>query len=279
MLLKLPAGSDTGKDLKDHPMLLTFKCRVQIMKQVLILTLMFAGWQCSSAQDLTAKEIVRKADEKNRGLSSQGTMTMTVIRPDWTRTITMKAWSKGREYSMVLITAPARDKGQVFLKINTEMWNWIPSIDKTIKIPPSMMLQSWMGSDFTNDDLVRQSSIVVDYTHRLLGKEKVREMECYKIELTPLPEAPVVWGRVILWIAVTGFDVWMAEYYDEDNKLVNISNNYDIKRMGDRDIPTRLEMVPQNKKGQKTVMHIDEMKFNTGIDEGFFSQQNMKKIR
>jgi len=249
------------------------------MKQVLILTLMFAGWQCSSAQDLTAKEIVRKADEKNRGLSSQGTMTMTVIRPDWTRTITMKAWSKGREYSMVLITAPARDKGQVFLKINTEMWNWIPSIDKTIKIPPSMMLQSWMGSDFTNDDLVRQSSIVVDYTHRLLGKEKVREMECYKIELTPLPEAPVVWGRVILWIAVTGFDVWMAEYYDEDNKLVNISNNYDIKRMGDRDIPTRLEMVPQNKKGQKTVMHIDEMKFNTGIDEGFFSQQNMKKIR
>ena len=231
------------------------------------------------AQVPDAKEIVRRADEKTRGLSSLGTMTMTVIRPEWSRTITMKTWSKSREYAMVLITAPARDKGQVFLKIKTEMWNWVPSIDKTIKIPPSMMLQSWMGSDFTNDDLVRQSSIVVDYTHKLLGKEKVRDMDCYKIELIPHPDAAVVWGKIIMWITVSGYDSWMSEYYDEDNVLVNVSNNYDIKRMGDRDIPTRLEMVPQNKKGQKTIMHIDEMKFNTGIGEEFFSQQNMKKIR
>jgi len=249
------------------------------MKQLIITLLLLAGLQGSYAQGLSADEIIRKADEKNRGLSSQGTMTMTVIRPDWTRTITMKAWSKFREYSLVLITAPAKDKGQVFLKIKTEMWNWVPSIDKTIKIPPSMMLQSWMGSDFTNDDLVKQSSIVVDYTHKILGREKVREMDCYKIEMIPLPDAAVVWGKVIMWVTVNGFDIWMAEYYDEDNKIVNISNNYDIRRMGDRDIPTRLEIVPQNKKGQKTVMHIDEMKFNLSIDEGFFSQQNMKKIK
>jgi outer membrane lipoprotein-sorting protein len=231
------------------------------------------------AQELTADEIIRKADEKNRGLSSQGTLTMTVIRPDWTRTITMNSWSKGKDYSIVLITAPAKDKGQVFLKIKTEMWNWVPSIDKTIKIPPSMMLQSWMGSDFTNDDLVKQSSIVVDYTHKLLGKEKVRDMDCYKIELIPLPDAPVVWGKVIMWVTVSGYDQWMAEYYDEDNKLVNVSNSYDIKQMGDRNIPTRIEIIPQNKKGQKTVLHIDEMKFNIKIDENFFSQQEMKKIR
>ena len=249
------------------------------MKKLLILIVFFAGWLGSRAQEPGAREIIQKADDKNRGLSSQGTMTMTVIRPDWTRTITMKTWSKFREYSLVLITAPAKDKGQVFLKIKTEMWNWVPSIDKTIKIPPSMMLQSWMGSDFTNDDLVKQSSIVVDYTHKLLGREKVRETDCYKVELTPLPDAPVVWGKVIMWVTVRGFDVWMAEYYDEDNKLVNVSNNYDIRRMGDRDIPTRLEMVPVNKKGQKTVMQIDELKFNTGIDERFFSQQNMKKIK
>jgi outer membrane lipoprotein-sorting protein len=241
--------------------------------------LMFSGSIASYSQGLSAKEIIQKADEKNRGLSSLGTMTMTVIRPDWTRTITMKTWSKSREYSLVLITAPVKDKGQVFLKIKTEMWNWVPSIDKTIKIPPSMMLQSWMGSDFTNDDLVKQSSIVVDYTHKLLGREKVRDMECYKIELTPLPDAAVVWGKVIMWITLSGYDQWMAEYYDEDNKLVNVSNSYDLKRMGDREIPTRLEIVPQNKKGQKTVIHIDDMKFNTRIDEGFFSQQNMKKIR
>ena len=249
------------------------------MKKLVLTILMLASMQLTFAQGLSAKEIIRKADDKNRGLSSQGVMTMTVIRPDWTRTITMKTWSKSREYSLVLITAPAKDKGQVFLKIKTEMWNWVPSIDKTIKIPPSMMLQSWMGSDFTNDDLVKQSSIVVDYIHKLLDREKVRDMDCYKIELTPLPDAPVVWGKVIMWVTVSGYDVWMAEYYDEDNKLVNVSNNYDIRRMGDREIPTRLEMIPVNKKGQKTVMHIDEMKFNTGIDESFFSQQNMKKIK
>ncbi len=181
------------------------------MKKLVLTILMLASMQATFAQALSAKEIIQKTDDKNRGLSSQGIMTMTVIRPDWTRTITMKTWSKSREYSLVLITAPARDKGQVFLKIKTEMWNWMPSIDKTIKIPPSMMLQSWMGSDFTNDDLVKESSIVVDYTHTLLGREKVRDIDCYKIGLTPLPDAPVVWGKVIMWITVSGFDMWMAE--------------------------------------------------------------------
>ncbi len=249
------------------------------MKKLILTILILAGLHGLHAQDLNAKEIIRNADEKSRGLSSQGTMTMTVIRPDWTRTITMKTWSKSKEYSLVLITAPARDKGQVFLKIKTEMWNWVPSIDKTIKIPPSMMLQSWMGSDFTNDDLVKQSSIVVDYTHKLLGKEKVRDMDCYKIEMIPLPDAAVVWGKVIMWITVNGYDQWMAEYYDEDNKLVNVSNSYDIRRMSDREVPTRIEIVPLNKKGQKTIMQIDDMKFNAKLDERFFSQQNMKKIR
>jgi len=249
------------------------------MKKFILSLLMMACMPGLHAQDLSAKEIIQKADEKNRGLSSQGSITMTVIRPDWSRTITMKTWSKSRDYSLVLITAPARDKGQVFLKIKTEMWNWVPSIDKTIKIPPSMMLQSWMGSDFTNDDLVKQSSIVVDYNHKSLGKEKVRELECYKIEMIPLPDAAVVWGKVIMWITVAGYDQWMAEYYDEDNKLVNVSNSYDIRQMGDREMPTRIEVVPQNKKGQKTVMKIDDMKFNIRLEESFFSQQNMKKIR
>jgi len=249
------------------------------MKQIIAIILILAGMTGLHSQNLDAKAIIMKADEKNRGLSSQGTMTMTVVRPDWTRTITMKSWSKGKEYSIVLITAPAKDKGQVFLKIKTEMWSWVPSIDKTIKIPPSMMLQSWMGSDFTNDDLVKQSSIVVDYTHKLLGKEKVRDMECYQIEMTPLPDAAVVWGKVILWVTVTGYDLWKAEYYDEDNKLVNVINYYDLRQMGDRSVPTRIEVVPQNKKGQKTVMKIDDMKFDIRLNENFFSQQNMKKLR
>jgi outer membrane lipoprotein-sorting protein len=249
------------------------------LKHITMTLLSLVSLQVVYAQGLSADDIIRKADDKSRGLSSEGSITMTVIRPDWTRTITMKTWSKSKEYSLVLITAPAKDKGQVFLKIKTEMWNWVPSIDKTIKIPPSMMLQSWMGSDFTNDDLVKQSSIVVDYTHKILAKENVRGMDCYKIEMIPLPEAAVVWGKVIMWITESGFDQWKAEYYDEDNKLVNVSNSSDIKKMGDREIPTHIEMVPLTKKGQKTIMQFDEMKFNTQLNEGFFSQQNMKKIR
>jgi outer membrane lipoprotein-sorting protein len=249
------------------------------LKYITMTFLSLVSLQGVNSQGLSADDIIRKADDKSRGLSSEGSITMTVIRPDWTRTITMKTWSKSKEYSLVLITAPAKDKGQVFLKIKTEMWNWVPSIDKTIKIPPSMMLQSWMGSDFTNDDLVKQSSIVVDYTHKILAKENVRGMDCYKIEMIPLPEAAVVWGKVIMWITESGFDQWKAEYYDEDNKLVNVSNSSDIKKMGDREIPTHIEMVPLTKKGQKTIMQFDEMKFNTQLNEGFFSQQNMKKIR
>jgi len=232
-----------------------------------------------SSQELTAKEIIQKTDEKSRGLSSQGEMTMTIVRPEWKRSVTMKYWSKGTDYSLILITAPAKDKGQVFLKRKTEMWNWMPSIDKMIKIPPSMMLQSWMGSDFTNDDLVRQSSIVTDYTHKLLGKEKLRDQDCYKIELIPLPDAAVVWGKVIMWITTNGFNLWKAEYYDEDMKLVNIENAFDIKKMGDREIPAKMEIVPVGKPGTKTILEMKNMLFNVPINDNFFTQQNMKKVR
>ncbi|NTW32636.1 MAG: outer membrane lipoprotein-sorting protein [Bacteroidetes bacterium] len=230
------------------------------------------------AQTLTAKEIIKKADEKSRGLTSQGEMTMTIVRPAWTRSVTMKSWQKGTEYSMILITSPAKDKGQMFLKIKTDMWNWVPSIEKMIKIPPSMMMQSWMGSDYTNDDLVRESSIVNDYTHKLLGNELIREQMCYKIELIPLAEAAVTWGKVILWITTDGFNQWKAEYYDEDMKLVNILNASNIKKMGDREIPTKMEISPQDKKGNKTVLEIKSIVFNQIINDTFFSQQNMKKL-
>jgi outer membrane lipoprotein-sorting protein len=227
---------------------------------------------------LTATDIIKKADEKSRGTSSQSTMQMTVVRPGWSRSIILKGWAKGRSLSMIVITAPAKDKGQVFLKIKTDMWNWVPSIEKMVKIPPSMMMQSWMGSDFTNDDLVRESSIVIDYTHRLLGRESIRGRECYKLELVPLPDAPVTWGKVITWITVEGFNMWQAEYYDEDLQLVNLMTASELKRFGDREIPSKLEIIPADKKNQKTVLETLEMVFNQPIDDGFFTQQNMKKL-
>ncbi|MBI9034913.1 MAG: outer membrane lipoprotein-sorting protein, partial [Bacteroidales bacterium] len=165
---------------------------------IAVLILIFPAWLM--AQELTAIEIVKKADDKMRGMSSVGEMTMQIVRPSWTRTITMKTWTKSDQFSLVLITAPAKEKGQVFLKREKEMWNWLPSIERMVKIPPSMMMQGWMGSDFTNDDLVKQSSIVKDYQHTLLETEVVRSQNCYKIELIAKEDAAVAWGKIISWI-------------------------------------------------------------------------------
>ena len=227
------------------------------------------------AQELTAKEIVDKADKKNRGDTQQGTMEMKIVRPDWERTVEMKSWSKGDDYFIIYITAPAKDKGQVFLKRKKEIWNWVPTIDRMIKIPPSMMMQSWMGSDFTNDDLVKQSSIVKDYTHTLLEEEVVREQLCYKIELIPHPDAPVVWGKIISWITKDGLNLWKSEYYDEDEFLINIENAYELKDFGDRTLPSRMEIVPADEPGKKTVLLMKDIIFNKPIEDNIFTKHNM----
>jgi outer membrane lipoprotein-sorting protein len=225
-----------------------------------------------------AKEIITRADAKSRGSYLEQELRMTITRPEWERTLTMKSWSKGTEYSIVLITAPAKEKGQVFLKREKEMWNWIPSIERLIKIPPSMMMQSWMGSDFTNDDLVKESSIVNDYTQSLLGNETIDGATCWKIELVPKPDAPVVWGKVISWVD-KNYNQRKLEYYDEEDALVSTMYLSDIKLMTDREIPTRMEMVPNGEKSKKTVVEILSSVYDKPIPESNFSIQNMKVVR
>lgn len=245
-------------------------------KTFFILVLMLVS-SFSFAQDI--KEIVRKADEKLRGTSSKGVYEMTIQRPGWSRSISMKSWTLGTEYSIIYISSPAKEKGQVFLKRKNEMWNWVPSIDRMIKIPPSMMMQSWMGSDFTNDDLVKESSLVKDYEHKLLGADIVEGYDCYRVELIPHEDAPVVWGKILMWIDKADL-LWLkAEFYDEDDFLINTEILSDIKLMDDRVIPTRMEMIPAEKEGHKTVMIFKEMDFDAPLKESFFSIQNMKRIR
>ena len=159
------------------------------------------------------------------------------------------------------------------------MWNWMPSINKMIKIPPSMMSQSWMGSDFTNDDLVKMNSYVNQYTHKILGEEMVEGHNCYKIELMPKPDAAVVWGKVLAWISKEEFYQLKLEFYDEEMELVNRQECFDIKQFSDRKLPSRLVMTPVDEPGNKTILEIIDSEFNIDINESFFSQQNMKKIR
>ncbi len=227
----------------------------------------------------TAKEIIDRADELMRGNSSYAEMTMKIIRPKWERTLSFKAWAKGTDFSLIYITEPAKERGQVFLKRDKEMWNWVPSIERMIKIPPSMMMQSWMGSDMTNDDLVKESSIVKDYHHTLMGTETVEGYNCFKILLKPHEDAPVVWGKIISWISKDEYFTLKNEYYDEDGYLVNRELLSKIKNVGDRVIPTYFEIIPVEKEGQKTTMEFTHVKFNVSIEGDFFSIQNMRRVR
>jgi outer membrane lipoprotein-sorting protein len=227
-------------------------------------------------QAQTAKEIVQKADEKLRGTTSQVELTIKTIRPTWTRSLDVKAWMKGRDYSMILIQSPAKDKGISFLKHKKEVWNWMPSLERTIKLPPSMMSQSWMGTDFTNDDLVKESSIVNDYNHSIIGDTTIGERKCYIIKMIPKSEAAVVWGKLILCIDKKDFLELHTRFYDEDGALINIMNASDIKTMDGRLIPTRFEMIPVDKKNQKTEMIYRAVKYNRPIEDDFFTVEKMK---
>lgn len=232
-----------------------------------------------SAQNTDAKEIIQEMDKRAQGTSSQSEMKMTIVRPSWKRETRMKSWSKGTDYSLILITSPARDKGITYLKRDKEMWNWQPSINRNIKMPPSMMMQSWMGSDFKNDDLVRQSSIVNDYTHKLLGTEKIDGRICHKIELTPKEDAPVVWGKVVIWVDQKDYLQLKTEYYDEDNYLVNTMLGKNIKEFDGRLLTSIVEIIPADEEGHKTIMEQISIKFNVKMEDSFFSIQNMKRIR
>ena len=142
-----------------------------------------------------------------------------------------------------------------------------------------MMLQSWMGSDFNNDDLVRQSSIVEDYEHEIITEEKYDEYDCYKIQLIPKPEAGVVWGKILTWITKKGYIQLRSDYYDEDDFLIKSMIGSNIQKMGGRTFPLHWEMIPLDKPGQKTMMDYKDIKFNIKTNQSFYSQKNMKRVR
>jgi outer membrane lipoprotein-sorting protein len=231
----------------------------------------------ASAQ--TAKEIISLSEEKMRGKSSEAILIIRTIRPGWSREMSIKAWMKGSDHSMILISSPARDKGIVFLKRGKEVWNWMPTIEKTIKLPPSMMSQSWMGTDFTNDDLVKESSILTDYTHSFSGDTVIDGRSCHKITLIPKSDAAVVWGRLITCIDKERLIQLHTRFYDENNELVNTMNATDVKMMDGRMIPTRLEMIPADKKNQRTEMVYEKVLFDRPIEASFFTTEQMRYLK
>lgn len=226
----------------------------------------------------TAKEIVQAADAKMRGTTSQAQITIQTIRPSWSREMTVSTWVKCRDLAMILVQAPVKDKGIVYLKRKKEVWNWLPTLEKIIKLPPSMMSQSWMGTDFTNDDLVKESSIVEDYNQSIVGDTVIDKRTCYIIQMIPKSEAAVVWGKLLVCIDKTDYLELHTRFYDEDGSLVNTMNAFDIKLMDGRLIPTRFEMLPTDKPGQKTIMIYKAIQYNRKMDDALFTTEKMKNL-
>jgi len=229
--------------------------------------------QPAPAQDV--EEIVRKIDELYRANSSYARMEMEIVTPHWQRTLLMNIWTEGKEKTFIRILSPPKEKGVATLRLKTEMWNYLPRANKVIKIPPSMMMSSWMGSDFNNDDLVKEFTWQDDYTHRLIRPEDAKPELLY-IESRPNEDLPIVWEKIVGAVEKERIlPVW-SRYYDEDNRLMRIINYSDVKRMGDRLIPSVMEVIPQDKEDQKTILRYLEAAFNVRHKGDIFSLRNLR---
>jgi len=228
----------------------------------------------SDLHDITAQDIIKKVEDNLNGETAQMHITMTIKTSRSTRAMEMNSYSVGSKKSFIKITYPKKDRGITFLKVNNGMWQYVPRIEKIIKIPSSMMLQSWMGSDFTNDDLVRESSISEDYSASLLSEEQ----DNIKLLLTPREDAPVVWGKIIMDVSQTFFLPVKVLYYDEDDILVRELVYENIKKFNDNYYPTHWQMTPKTKgkSGNSTTVDIRDAVFDEPIDESYFSKRALK---
>ncbi len=246
---------------------------------VLLISLLAESPKAQHHTDLEATEIVRIAVDKTLGKTVTTNITMKVIRPRWTIEIRFKIWTEEYVKALILITYPAKEKGQTYLRRHDDLWNWLPNIQKTIKLSSSLMDQSWMGSDFTNEDLLNKSSFLNDYQHSIGSTEEINGIKCYKLHLLPKPDAPVVWEMVHLWISMDGFDQLKAAFFGENGQLVRTMTADEIKNFGKVSIPSRIIMEPAAKPDHRTIIYINEFQTNTLIDDSFFSIQNMKNLK
>jgi outer membrane lipoprotein-sorting protein len=233
-----------------------------------------ASW---AQQRPNAHALVQKTDRALRGRTQHGKASMTVQTPDWKRTVEMECWSINPDKTFILITAPAKEEGTSTLRLGTNMWNYLPQVERIIKIPPSLMLQSWMGSDFTNDDLVKESSLVNDYTHEITGETTVAGDACWRVVAHPKPNAAVVWGKLVLLIRKSDALPRKEEYYDEKGRLQKSLTFSNFQRAGDRDYPMRWQMVSVNKPGHETTLAYHSLVFDRPIPSRVFTRQNMKR--
>ena len=222
-----------------------------------------------------AQELVEASFHYYRGETSVSRVDMTIHRPEWERTFTIKAWTQGEDQSLFRILAPPKDRGNGTLKKGREMWMYNPKVNRVIKVPPSMMSQAWMGSDFSNNDLAKSDSLIRDYDHRILGTETRDGMTVYRIESTPKPRAPVVWGKQTLRIRED--HIFLEEvFYDEDMQPVKAMTASNIRMLGGKLFPATWTMQKAEAPDEYTRLDYQELEFDVPIPEGTFTLSNLR---
>jgi outer membrane lipoprotein-sorting protein len=255
------------------------------LKQILLLLSPALLLASSSAfaqdeQNVDAKALIERMEALMRSDSAYTEMTMEIVTPDWRRSLTMISWDdRLGKRSFIHILSPVRDQDTTFLRLDYQLWMYLPRAERVVKIPPSMMLQSWMGSDFTNDDLVRESSLINDYTHEMKGIEEVEGQRCWVINLIPKEGAPVTWGRIETAISIDPFLPVRSRYYNRRGELDKEMIFSDVREMGGRRIPTTWSMSTIGKEGHATIIHLDKIEFDVKIPERIFTQQFLRNPR
>lgn len=229
------------------------------------------------AADKSGKEILDYIDDLFRGDSSEAHLTMRVKTEHWERTLELEAWSKGKEKSLIRILAPKKEEGTATLKSGTDLWNYLPKVNRVIKLPSSMMSGSWMGSHFTNDDLVKESRMAEDYNFEITFEGEREGENIIEITCIPKPEAAIVWGKVAVIVDAKTYIPKRIDYYDEDMEPARTLTYSDPKEFGDRTLPAKLVITPEDKPDESTTVIYEDISFNIGVPDTKFSLRELRR--
>ena len=232
----------------------------------------------ASADERDAESIVRDSINHWRGLSSKTEMTMIIHRPNWERSMTMVGWTKGAEKSLVRVLEPRKDRGNGTLTIKKNMWSFAPKVNRVIKIPSSMMGQSWMGSDFSNKDIARADDVIDDYEYILLGSEDVDGVTVYEIQATPNEDAAIVWGREVMKIS-SEHVVLRHDFFDQDDGLVKTLETLELAEMGGRRVAKRQRMGELETPDEWTEIGVNSVEYGMELSDSLFTQSNLQNPR
>lgn len=252
--------------------------KVSFMRLLLLLATLIV-MPTSYAQALNLDELLHHIDQLWRGQSSHTLMTMSVHTQHYQRTMQLEAWSKGTEHSLVIIREPVKDRGIATLKVQNHIWNYLPKINRVTKVPASMMAGSWMGSHFTNDDLVKENTFVQDFDAQLSFSGERKGRLIYEITAIPHADAAVVWGKVVILIAQDNLMPLQNFYFDESGQLIRTLHFSDPQLINGKVVPMRLTLQPEDKPEESTLIQYQSIRFGLPLEDQFFSLQNLKSRR